>query len=167
MKNITRNNKNKGFTLIEIMVAIAIVGITSAMVLVSMNSFGAKARSSKALAQLSSAIPSMVSCWGNSNDVKNPTSGGGGAICKQKASDGGADITSYGYWPSWTGDLDDYGFNLSPGDTVLTSPSSWKISVHGDQFELCCNAKMNSCGNIGADLSGTHAGAACSLASTW
>ena len=147
--------KNKsGFTLIEIMVAIAIVGIMSAVVLVSMKSFGAKARSAKALAQLSSALPGMISCWGNNYVVKNPASGG--AICKLPGM-GGADIASYGNWPSLSGDFVNYSYTAQD----VSSSSGWFFYAQSDSshdnLRICCNDAMKSCKVI--DLSDSCTGA--------
>jgi prepilin-type N-terminal cleavage/methylation domain-containing protein len=134
--------KNKAFTLIEIMVAIAIVGILAATVLVSMSSFAAKARSSKALAQLSSAIPGMVSCWGNGNVVKDTVSGD--KICRLSGM-GGADIASYGLWPSLTGDLANYSYTASS----FASSSGWYFYAQSDashdNVRICCNDIMKAC----------------------
>lgn len=137
---------NKAFTLIEIMVAIAIVGILAAVVLVSMKSYGAKGRSTKALAQLSSAIPSMISCWGNAGTVNAPSSGGD--ICSLAA--------SYGQWPATSGDLSSYSYGSS-----VSSKSSWYISLTSgssdDNKRICCNSTMNSCKSL--DTAATACGA--------
>jgi prepilin-type N-terminal cleavage/methylation domain-containing protein len=130
MVKIARNKK--GFTLIEILVAIAIVGILASVVLVSMMSYRAKARSAKMLASLSSAVPSMVSCWGNSGTVASPSSGAD--IC---------DLSSgYGKWPSLAGDLSSYSYG---GD--VSNKNSWYVSAASgtDDRKICCNSAMNSC----------------------
>lgn len=121
-----------GFTLIEIMVAIGIVGILAAVVLVSMTSYRAKARSAKALAQLSSAVPGMVSCWGNSGTVNAPSSGGN--ICSLAA--------SYGQWPQTAGDLSSYSYAGS-----VSSKTSWYVMLTSgtDDRRICCNSTMNNC----------------------
>lgn len=124
--------KHDAFTLIEIMVAIAIVGIMAAVVLVSMNSFGAKARASRALAQATSVIPAMVSCAGNSG-----TPAFSGDICSLGS--------GYGSWPTFpTG----YAVDNEDGDHDWTSASSWHFSVTGESQTICCNSVMNSCGII-------------------
>ncbi len=132
MEHSTKNKK--GFTLIEIMVAIAIVGILAAVVLVSLSSFGAKGRSAKALAQLSSAIPSMISCAGNKGwDSVNDASSNGN-IC-------GSD-SNYGKWPQTTGDLGGYAYQSS-----IIDSSDWAIYLYkdSDNVRICCNSAMNSC----------------------
>lgn len=139
--------KNQAFSLIEIMVAIAIVGILAAVVLVSMRGYGEKARASRALAQASSVIPSMVSCWVNATgtehvDSSDPTSGGGD-IC---------DISSsYGQWPALPSP---YTFSAVTG----TSASSFFFTVSGESQTICCNSAMKSCGIITG---------ACGAGTTW
>ncbi len=130
---------NKAFTLIEIMVAIAIVAILAAVVLVSMKSYGAKGRSTKALAQLSSAIPSMISCWGNAGTVTVPPNNPSRDICSLAA--------SYGQWPQIAGDLSSYVYTGSSIDNtnkkfVIKFTSS---GSGGDDKRICCNSTMNSC----------------------
>ncbi|TSA45765.1 type II secretion system protein [bacterium] len=129
--------KNKAaFTLIEIMVAIAIVAILASVVLVSMKSYGAKGRSTKALAQLSSAIPPMISCWGNGGTITVPPNNSSRDICSLAA--------SYGQWPATSGDLSSYSYGSS-----VSSKSSWYISFTSgssdDNKRICCNSTMNSC----------------------
>lgn len=85
----------KGFTLIEILVAIAIVGILAGVVLVSMSSYRAKANASKITASLSSAATSMASCWGMGGFVLEPYADRN--ICTFTTSS--SSISSYGKWP--------------------------------------------------------------------
>ncbi|MCX6766545.1 MAG: type II secretion system protein [Candidatus Moranbacteria bacterium] len=131
MKHLTQKNKDKAFTLIEIMVAIAIVGILAAVILVSMNAYGAKARSSRAMAQASSALSAMASCWGNGGDVVSGTN-----ICSIGS--------SYGTWPTLP-----TGYSYSGNSiTKAQSVNPWVFSVTNTESAptVCCNSKMNSCG---------------------
>lgn len=136
---------SKAFTLIEIMIAMAIVGILAAVTLVSLKSFGGKARSSKAQAQLSSAIPSMVSCWGNGYSVRGPSSN---KICRDASVMPPVDKDSYGTWPSLSGDLSTYSYGISD---VSTPPpaSGWYFSASSgatdDNIGICCNKTMGGC----------------------
>jgi prepilin-type N-terminal cleavage/methylation domain-containing protein len=133
----------RGFTLIEIMVAIAIIGIMAAVVLVSMQSYGIKARSAKAIAQASSAVASMVGCWGNAGTVNNPNTHGGNDIC--------SGMSGFGAWPDMT--QIDYSYSGVTG----TSSSDFFFTVTGDSLIICCNSTMNSCGQVSS----------CSATTTW
>jgi len=137
-------NSRLGFTLIEIMVAIAIVGILAAVVLVQFSSYGKKARASRAMAQASSAMPAMVSCWGNGGDVQSGTN-----ICSLGA--------NYGTWPILP---DSYSYKNN-AITKADSSSPWRFSVESDgshdNITICCNSKINSCGQPDS----------CDVNSTW
>ena len=147
IENCKLKISNKAFSLIEIMVAIAIVGILSAVVLVSMSSYAKKARASKAMAQLSSALPSMISCIGNMGIGGVGTPSDGGDIC--------TGVASYGKWPS----ADNYTY-----DPLITSITSWYIRLNStasyDDVRICCNSAMNSCKIISP-----MAGAVCNASS--
>jgi len=156
--NLIQNSKFKiqnsrdAFTLIELMVAIAIVGILAAVVLVSMSSYGKKARASKVLAQLSSAIPSMVSCWGNGKFVKDPVDSGG-AICREPGM-GGVDMASYGYYPNLSsGDLSSYSYGR-----IDMTKGSWHFGSENstDDKAICCNMTMNSCKEVAEPLADSN-----------
>ena len=147
MRNITKKKKvllasRQGFTLIELLVVIAIIGILAAVVLVSMKSFGVKGRSAKALAQLSSALSSMISCAGNKNwsSVNAPSDSGN--IC-------GSD-SNYGKWPDTSsGDIASYNYGTG-GNVDVSSRTSWFLyldsaSTSGDNVRICCNSAMKSC----------------------
>lgn len=123
----------KAFSLIEVMVAIAIVGILAAVVLVAMSSYGKRARASNALASLSSAIPGMVSCWGNGGTVNSPSSGG--SICSL--------ASSYGQWPQTAGSLSSYAYTGS----TITDRTTWFVMLTSstDDRRVCCNSAMMNC----------------------
>ncbi|MFA5872122.1 MAG: prepilin-type N-terminal cleavage/methylation domain-containing protein [Parcubacteria group bacterium] len=160
-----KRNKT-GFTLIEIMVAIAIVAILAAIVMVSMKGYGVKARSAKAQAQMSSVVPSMISCWGNGGKVRKPTANGGGNnICW-----GITGASNYGQWPTFTGDLDSYDFSSSTAAVSDTDDfcslvvhcmdrDSWYFfSTSGssdDDRKICCTKKGGGCASTIKDASET------------
>lgn len=139
-----KKNTN-AFSLIEIMVAIAIVGILAAVVLVSMQGYGARARATKALAQLSSMIPSMYSCWGNGGEVNLPPLSGGQLTSDVKICQiDGSDKPSYGSWVRTENDLENYYyFNIY----VAGGAGNWVIGLRNayDKAQICCNAIMRNC----------------------
>jgi type IV pilus assembly protein PilE len=150
IENCKLKISNKAFTLIEIMVAIAIVGIMAAVVLVSMKSYAVKARASKGAAVLSSVIPSMYSCWGNGGIVNDTSVSGGGDICSLNP--------SYGKWPT---PLAEGGYELGSsakgGDfdgSFTFNKNQWWVgfgSLGGDDMKICCNSATNSCFSYGGD----------------
>lgn len=138
--------KNKGFTLIELMVAMAIIALLAAVLLVGMQGYGKDARASKALAQASSTIPSIVSCYGNGNSVSWPSnhSTGGGPICSSSP--------SYGSWPKVSSgtDLSGYEYNSWADLSQNTSSNNWALDLgsnyyNGDGKVICCNSAMKGC----------------------
>ncbi len=147
--------KRKGFTLIELLVVIAIIGIMAAVVLVSMQSFGAKGRSAKALGQLSGVIPGLYSCYGNSGDIPGHRPSSGNSICS--ISD------SYGKWPTaGSGDLASYSYN---SNSTINGSNDWYFFLDGrsgggsgDNVLICCNSRMKSCKILtsGSPSAGTY-----------
>ena len=134
-----RMNK-KGFTFIELLVVIAIIGILAAVVIFYSTNFTKRARSTRAMAQASSGIPAMISCWGNSGKVNSS-----GQICTLGS--------SYGNWPTMPMD---YTYSGIPSDKT----NSWFFTVSSikDNMIICCNSTMNSCGIPSG---------ACSATATW
>ena len=113
--------RKQAFTLIELMVAIAIIAVLVAVILVQFQGYAKGALASKALAELSSAIPGMVSCWGNSGTVNTPSSGGN--ICNLGS--------GYGQWPQTAaGDLATYSYG---GDT--SSKANWFVAFANSNDE--------------------------------
>lgn len=107
---IKRFKYQKGFSLTEIMVVIALVGILAAVVLVSINSFRKSARGAKLASELNSAVAGMQSCWSFANgDVKSPSSGEnicylGSSLEQQNRA------SQYGKWPDLSQLGNDYNY---------------------------------------------------------
>ena len=136
--------KNKAFTLIEILVVIAIVGVLSAVVLVSMSSYGKKARASRVMAQASTVVPSIVRCWGNGGEVLSPSSV---YICEKGS--------GYGSWPTLPSA---YSFN-NISNVSGVKKTSWYFTADGESQTICCNSAMNSCAVVDSG--------SCSTIKTW
>jgi prepilin-type N-terminal cleavage/methylation domain-containing protein len=157
--------KRSGFTLIEILLAIAIIGILAAVILISLSGYRASARSSKLNSSLSSVVTSLQSCWAFGGQVNAPSNNA--QICTL--------ASSYGNWPDVSQDgysysdisyaflLDDFhpenyfgsflGFFIPtakaagpPGPSYL-SKTNWYFSAASstDNKKVCCNQKMSGC----------------------
>lgn len=128
--------QEKGFTLIEILIVVAIIAILAGVVLVSATAYRSRARSARAQAQASSALPSMVSCAANKGwgSVNGPSGSGGGYIC-------GSD-SNYGLWPDMSP------ISFSYGNWNASAVNSFYFTVGGGGITICCNSAMNSCGAI-------------------
>jgi len=140
-KRIPKNKTlmSSGFTLIELMVAMAIIALLAGVLLVGMAGYGKDAREAKALAVISSVIPSMVSCWGNGS---SPTAPSGKITSSMQICNSSP---SYGYWPQSQGDLKDYWYGWT--STGTTDRNSWAFGFYnaGDDIGVCCNSAMKGC----------------------
>jgi prepilin-type N-terminal cleavage/methylation domain-containing protein len=120
---------NKGFTLIEILVVVGIIGILSSVVFSSLGNARAKARTASAQQTMGSIFAGLVSCWGEGATVVTPTEaqdGGGLAVCAGSA-------TNYVNLPNgWVYCDDDV------GGTCTTASSPISISAYGDSLTVTC-----------------------------
>ena len=145
---------HKGLTLIELLMVIGIIAVLASVVIVSLQGTRPRARATKALGQISSAIPAMVSCWGNSYSVATPDGNGGECICKNEAT--ATCVDSYGKWPAaGSGDLTTYTYGTG-GNWVK---NSWRVSLtspaNKDNQLICCNSAMNGCVILNTDNAST------------
>lgn len=83
MKKQKNNSLKKGFTLIEVMMVMAIIGIMAGVVMVSMKSSVDRSKKSSALTTASSVLPEIVTCQDDGGNINRPSSSstGGGTIC--------------------------------------------------------------------------------------
>ena len=80
-----KKDARRGFTLVELLVAIAIIGILAGAVLISVSAMRDKARASAALQVASSVLPAAMECNMKglpiSNNFPTESNSGGGNIC--------------------------------------------------------------------------------------
>lgn len=84
-------SNKQGFTLIEILLVIAIIAILASAILVGISGQRERARTSKVLMELSATLQPMMMCWSDSNSV-DTTPNNNENICNG--------IPSYGTWPN-------------------------------------------------------------------
>ncbi len=130
-----KTTKN-GFTLVELMVAIAIIGILAAVVLVSLSGMRAKARAANALRAGDSILPAFVECSLRGQTIANygNNQNGGQEIC-----------SASGFtWPSLnttqTAGCYSYVFDGSPNSSYFSiyCDSSGTIGGAGHGIEIQC-----------------------------
>lgn len=75
--------KKRGFTLIEIMVVVTIIGILALAIFISVNESRKKARINAAKTSLQSVLPIMISCLDSKGTITGPdlVNKGGNQIC--------------------------------------------------------------------------------------
>jgi prepilin-type N-terminal cleavage/methylation domain-containing protein len=126
-------NKNKGFTLVEMLFAIGILVVLSGAILVSLSTQRDKANANRMFSEVSAVIPAVYMCIADGGTVNAPSGSGGGPIC---------DLSSnYGSWPV-SSNIEGIG-NYNPGGDF--DNNTWYFSLSSTSSVICCNAKMASC----------------------
>jgi len=132
-----QNKKNKqlnkkGFTLLELLLVLAIIVILSGVILVSVGSQRKKARETKMLTELSATLQPILMCYSDGGTIEAPTSGEN--ICSLG--------DSYGKWPSLPDDFTENGNKYSSD----FSGSNWYFFIENDNVQICCNNYSGRCG---------------------
>ena len=73
--------KTKSFTLIELLLVMAIVGILAGTILVGVSGQREKARAARAFETMNSVLPYAIECYIQGTDMTAPTTAGGGVLC--------------------------------------------------------------------------------------
>jgi prepilin-type N-terminal cleavage/methylation domain-containing protein len=131
-----------GFTLIELMVVVAIIAIMSAGLLYGLSSYRQSAQESRALAELSSLIQPIMMCRSNGGSVNTPNgTAGSGVICTLAG--------NYGTWPVVGGTSSLSSFANYVADNAFND-GNWYFSTSTGTNKICCNSGSLKCANIPA-----------------
>lgn len=132
-EKMKKKMNKKGFTLVELLVVVSIIGILAGIVLVSLNSGRERTRKASLQSTLSSIITVANMCVNDSGTINPPagtgTSAGGNAICSL------TDITEI--WPV---------LNVSGAayQYIKSGPTYISAGV-GTTEEVCCTIATSSC----------------------
>lgn len=124
-------SKKHGFTLIEILLIVAIIAILATIVLVSVNQSRKNARINNAKTSLRTVLPIVVSCLDSGKQVNNPSAGN--LIC-QSGLPGS-------FWPNLSWSYQYGAFNLTNSNNC-----SFQVSTNEDTTNpLTCSCATQIC----------------------
>lgn len=124
------SKKKKGFTLIEILVVVAIIAILATAIMVSISESRRKARINGTITSLRSTLPIIVSC--NDDPLKSVgrPENGERQICPDKSPDS--------LWPELLP-----GYAYAGGD--YTENCNFRISTNDRTTDIVCNCVKQTC----------------------
>jgi len=129
MKNIKFRKNRKGFTLVELLLVMAIIGILAGIIMIGMSSSRKRSKVTAALETANSVKSELAHCYLNNATVDNwgNASTGGGTICP------GA-----GDWPDLSKTKCTYGGYTSTHILTINCPDN-------DDATITCNIPEGKC----------------------
>ncbi|GEM_PF-443205 len=130
----------QGFTLVELLLAIAILVMLSGAILVSISSQREKARTTRMLSEVSAVMQPIYMCLADGGNIISPNATSGGpavSICSLSV--------AYGTWPKTS----DIGFGVySASNATGFGGNGWYIKTDSASARICCNSHTLSCHSL-------------------
>jgi prepilin-type N-terminal cleavage/methylation domain-containing protein len=145
---------SEGFTLLELMTVIAIIGILASAIMVSLSVQKKRAVVGRVLTEMSATMQNIYLCKSDDGTINSPDSTGGNDLCKINETDN----PNYVQWPA-LGENEGLSSSYTAGGDF--NGNDWYYGVNADtsaggEDNICCNAKSGKCGKIGTvSCSGT------------
>ncbi|MDD5397318.1 MAG: type II secretion system protein [Candidatus Moranbacteria bacterium] len=133
----------KGFTLVELLTVIAIIGILASVVLVSMQGSVEKSKTASAITTLSSLLPELVTCADDNGIATSATPGAGNIVCCNKS---GCPTVQSGHSVTWPAILAKTGYDYAgtPSGSLALGTYTFTATKSG-QPTITCSYADNGC----------------------
>lgn len=132
---------NSGFTLIELMTVIAIIGILASTIMISLSVQKKRAIVNRILTEMSGVMENIYLCKSDDGKVNAPDATGGNNICTINE--------NYGKWPDVSDGVLGDGAEFSISYQGNLNTGSWAYWASGTDTEIvCCNSKSGKCGKL-------------------
>lgn len=121
--------KNLGFTILELLVVVAIIGILSSVILISLDNTRSKSKIASIQESLGSVVPLAITCLDDGSQLTPMTdSSGGGVLCSSTVSE----------WPEL---VSGWSYDINPTSNVNTNTFSFGASDQKGNSVICSDSE--------------------------
>jgi len=161
-KNTEKTKKEKAFTLIELMLVVAVIGILAGIVTISLSGIKERNLERKVLVELSGVIQPLLTCISDGRLPWLATVQGGAPVCYDI--DQVTPLSQYGNWPILNNEEFSYkGLKCGASEygglcDTLEEKEAWWFSVDPETNSgniICCNNKSEKCAIISGSCDNT------------